>query len=134
MMDDTFLSELAETLYLRRDEARRIPYAARKTESLKPRPHECHANVDRWVAAYEGTKAVRGWLVFDYALSAFPLVRFQAHSVIEEDGRLIDITPAGGRGAPFLRHPDGNEMFDLTVSKRQLVCVTHKVRWGGLPS
>lgn len=128
MMDDTFLSELAEMLYLRRDEARRIPYAARKTEAFEPRPHECHANVDRWVADHAATKAVRGWLVYDYALSAFSVVRFQAHSVIEEDGLLLDITPAGGRGAPFLRHPDGNEMFDLTVSKRQLVSVTHKIR------
>lgn len=71
---------------------------------------------------HAGTKAVRDWLVYDYA-------RFQVHSVIEEDGRLVDITPAGGtRRALFLRHPDGNEMFDLIVSRRRLISITHKVK------
>lgn len=130
MTEDAFLIGLAEELYRHREEAKPVRFGTRKTESFEPRPHECHSNVDRWVsAAHAGTKAVRGWLVYDCALSAFPMVRFQAHSVIEEDGRLVDITPAGGtRRALFLRHPDGNEMFDLIVSRRRLISITHKVK------
>lgn len=69
-----------------------------------------------------------GWLVFDYPLASCPVVRFQAHSVIEENGRLIDITPReGGKKLLFLPHPDGNDLFVLTLSKRQLTSVSYKL-------
>lgn len=128
MTDDSFLMELAEELYSKRADARVVRYEARQAADFEAYPHECHGNVDRWVASHPGSGCVRGWLIYDYALSAFPMVRFQAHSVLEENGRLVDITPVEVRERhPFLRHPDGNEMFDLLVSRRGLVSVTHRL-------
>lgn len=95
-----------------------------------PLPHECHRNAEAWVALHPAHRVVRGWLVYDYSLSAVPMMRFQAHSVVEDDeGQLIDVTPHEARGpTPFLRHPDGNEMFDLVVSKREIISISHRLR------
>ncbi len=129
MGNEAFFDELAASLYACRDQARVVPFAARQSLTVKPQPHECHGNVDGWVAEHPECAAVRGWFIYDYALSAVPVVRFQAHSVLEENGRLVDITPNEARKRPpFLPHPDGNEMFDLAVSKRRIISVTHKLR------
>jgi hypothetical protein len=119
---DTFLMELAAELFAARDRAvfvKCIPAA----DAL---PHECHGNADRRAKANPGCESVRGWLVYDEGDRG--VVRFMAHSVVREAGVLIDITPSGAAGiVPFLAHPDGNEMFDLIVSRRAVVMVVHRV-------
>lgn len=131
MAEDGFLEELAAMLFAHNAEAQAVGYAPRDSSAFQAKPHECHSNVDRWVAEHPECAVVRGWLIYDYTLGVHPVVRFQAHSVLEENGRLVDITPNEARQRPpFLRHPEGNEMFDLTVSKRRIVSVTHRLRPG----
>lgn len=128
MKEDDFLEELAATLFAHSGNAQVVGFDPRNSKSFTALPHECHGNVDRWAAAHPESEVVRGWLVYAYTLSAFPMVRFQAHSVLEEKGQLVDITPSdAGRRPPFIRHPDGNEMFDLMLSKRGIVSLTHKL-------
>lgn len=122
MADDTFLTELAAELYAARNSAA-VVECIPVDEAL---PHECHSNADRRVKAIPGCEAVRGWLVYDE--SERGVVRFMAHSVVRERGVLIDITPSGAAGmVPFLAHPEGNEMFDLIVSRRAVVMVVHRI-------
>lgn len=129
-MSGDYLQELAGELYSLRNRAVTVRPLTRKVAGFKPLAHECHANAEAWVALHPHSQIVRGWLLYDYQLSAFPMVRFQAHSVVEDsDGRLFDVTPREGSGSlPFLRHPDGNEMFDLIVSRHEIVSISHRLR------
>lgn len=128
MNDANFNSILAAELYAHFGAATKVRFWKRGTPTFAPQAHDCHENVDRWCALHPHCKPVRGWLVFDYPLARYPVIRFQAHSVIEENGRLLDITPReGSKELLFLPHPDGNEMFVLTLAKRQISSVTHKL-------
>jgi hypothetical protein len=124
MKDDTFLTDLAGELYAARATAAPVKRCAR--QGMKA--HDCHANVDRWVKGHPACEGVRGWLVYEDTEAR--VVRFQAHSVIRENGILVDITPTEAKGmAPFMPHPDGNEMFDLILSRRAVVMVAHRAAW-----
>lgn len=129
MNDADFNGTLAAELHAHLGSARTVRYVRRESRSFTPQPHDCHENVDQWCALHPQCAPVRGWLVFDYPLARYPVVRFQAHSVVEENGRLLDITPReGSKELLFLPHPDGNEMFVLTLARRQIGSVTHKLR------
>lgn len=130
MLADDYLAELAADLHRFRAGAMLMRPYRRRVKGFDPHPHECHSNAEAWVALHPQHRVVRGWVVFDYQLSAIPMVRFQAHSVVEDaDGRLIDVTPReGSRPLPFLLHPDGNEMFELVVSRREIVSISHRLK------
>jgi hypothetical protein len=90
------------------------------------RQHHCHTNADRFVAANEGYRVVRGWLFFDFRAAALmglePTVRFTAHSLVEStSGERYEITPSpASQCYPFIEHPFGNEDFDRLVQDRQI--------------
>jgi hypothetical protein len=63
-----------------------------------PEAHQCHPNVDAFVAANPDHRAIRGWLkITDFTL--------QQHSVVSgPGGELFDITPLSHR-FEFFAHP-----------------------------
>jgi hypothetical protein len=70
-------------------------------------PSRCHENVDRWVLEHPHDSAVRGWaIISSWPSSCF----FAAHSVVESNIGLIDITP---QDYPvwFLRHEGEESIF-----------------------
>jgi hypothetical protein len=79
-----------------------------------PKPAECHKNVDHWTAQprHRHLKVVRGWLT--WGKDASGLCMLTAHSVVEENGKLKDITPVDSDTPPswFVRHAGAKESFD----------------------
>lgn len=75
--------------------------------------NDCHRNVDCWVENYPETMAVRGWLFWPPNLAG--QYTFMAHSVLDENGQLVDITPLDPNtpreGLVFLRHLGTEEDF-----------------------
>lgn len=127
---DSELIELGKALYESRQEAVEVPFEPRRSKDWAPAEGQCHYNVDYWVLAHPGTRAVRGWLVFDFettSMGLMPLVRFTAHSVVEDaDGRLVDITPSNAsQRYPFLRHLGSDDQFEQLVTTRMLVHLDH---------
>ncbi|WP_157158015.1 hypothetical protein [Bradyrhizobium genomosp. III] len=92
----------------------------------KAKEHDCHRNVDLFVSQNAGHRTVRGWLIFDFRnlflLGLQPIVRFTAHSLIEnEQGQKIDITPSrASQPYPFIEHPFGETDFMSLVDGRQI--------------
>jgi hypothetical protein len=76
--------------------------------------NDCHGNVDRWIESHPGTKVVRGWLF--WPPDAAGRYRFIAHSVVDENGDLVDITPIDPntlrQGLRFLRHEGTEKDFE----------------------
>jgi hypothetical protein len=53
--------------------------------------NDCHRNVDCWVENFPESKAVRGWLF--WPPNGAGQYTFMAHSVVDENGHLVDLTP-----------------------------------------
>jgi hypothetical protein len=86
---------------------RRVSFA-----DWQPEPAKCHENVDFWVAHNQTLKAVRGWMVTTSVGSDRCV--YEAHSVIEDEGALYDITlrdDVACERIPFLRHLGSEEEF-----------------------
>jgi hypothetical protein len=120
------LQALAESLYARRVEAIVVPFAERSIGDWKPAENHCHRNVDWWVLSHPESRAIRGWLIFDFfktSMGLLPFVRFTAHSLVEdEDGTLHDITPSGAsKRYPFIRHQGDEKEFISLVEEHQLI-------------
>lgn len=96
-------AEVANELYRRRDEAIFVRQEQVWVGDWTPDLARCHDNVDKWIAAHSGDKAVRGWLILDISGGANFAFYFNAHSVVEQDHTLIDITPSEPP-CRFLRH------------------------------
>jgi len=87
-----------------------------------PCARECHANAARWAGLKPGRKVVRGWLISgEFGAGGY---QFDAHSVGEENGMLIDITPRDTIPGSFspqesprlsLRHQGSSEFFDALL-------------------
>ena len=77
--------------------------------------NDCHPNVDRYIEKHRGSKAVRGWM-FCPCTSAGRYT-FIAHSVVEENDQLFDITPLDPNtpreGLVFLRHLGSEDDFSV---------------------
>jgi hypothetical protein len=90
-----------------------VPFRAVTREVWTPKKNECHKNVDYWVEHYPGVKAVRGWLF--WGPNEAQQFNLMAHSVIEEGGTLVDITPIDQNtpreGLRFLPHLGTEEEF-----------------------
>lgn len=100
------------SLHSRLHEAEHMQRRRVEFEGWKPEPAKCHENVDFWVSLNPNMKAVHGWMV----ISRYPDGRciYNAHSVIEEDGALYDITlreDVACEYIPFLRHVGIDEEF-----------------------
>jgi hypothetical protein len=98
------------TLYSRFDDALKLDGRDASTPDWEPRTADCHNNVDYCVARDSSLRAVRGWFAQPLADGG---CRFVAHSVLEDYGRLIDITPINEETRPkFLPHIGTQEEFD----------------------
>jgi len=78
-----------------------------------PAPSKCHEDVDHWVRHHPECNAVRGWMFWPPGETG--RCRFMAHSGIEENGVLVDITPIGPNmirvALVFLRHSGKEDDF-----------------------
>jgi hypothetical protein len=107
-MDAEQQKALAQQLYDRRREGVPVSFEKVSLGDREPERGKCHDNVDAWVVLHPADSAVRGWLVED--AEAFGFVKFVAHSVVERDGKLIDITYPDG-GYAFIRHIGETDEF-----------------------
>ena len=100
------------SLQSRLDEASRVPFKAVSIAEWLPLPSQCHKNVDYWIAGRLKSRRVRGWLTWgkDEAGSCL----FIAHSIVDDNGILYDITPIDSNTPPliFLKHIGSREAFD----------------------
>jgi hypothetical protein len=98
-------------------EAVEMPFEG--TPGFEPRATYCHDNANDWAARDANRKAVRGWYILLLGSGSY---MFIAHSVIEEAGRLYDITPSDPRPTKFLTHEGTQDEFDAL-----------KIEWSGNP-
>jgi hypothetical protein len=100
------------SLQTRIDEATLVPFRAVSVADWKPKPAECHKNVDCWNVGHENRARVRGWLT--WGNDEFGSCHLIAHSVVDENAVLYDITPIDPNTPPpmFLRHIGEQESFD----------------------
>jgi hypothetical protein len=96
-----------------------VPFKVVGDGEWKPKSTFCHLNADHWESLEPGRKAVRGWLIWgpDPAGGC----TFGAHSVVEENGELYDITPHDCPSVDpepprlFLRHKGEKCVFDAML-------------------
>ena len=103
-------------LYQHLNEAKPVPVVSVAIDDWKPIPRFCHENVDRYTEHQPSRSAVRGWVIDGTdGCEGYLLI---AHSVVEENNKLYDITPQDGEtpGPPnprwFIQHPGTKETFD----------------------
>jgi hypothetical protein len=101
------------------NEAVVVPFVRVRDRDWEPKSTLCHPNADHWAGLKQGRRAVRGWIVDGSDGMGGHL--FKAHSVVEEDGKLFDITPSDRfpddppKPEParlFLRHEGEKRAFD----------------------
>jgi hypothetical protein len=106
---DTYFRELLK----RERKAVRVPFKAVSHGEFSPKKNDCHNNVDYWVTHHPQATAVRGWLFWGPDTAG--RYNMMAHSMLEEAGTLVDITPIDENtpreGLRFLRHPGSEEEF-----------------------
>ena len=100
-------------LFQRVKVATKVPFREVRLNGWEPKMNDCHANVDYWIQHHPETKAVRGWLFWE--LDEVGQCLFMTHSVVEENGSLVDITPIDQNtpcdGLLFLQHVGTEEEF-----------------------
>lgn len=96
-------------------QAVKVPFCKAQLDGWEPAPGKCHENVDHWVRHHPECAGVRGWIFWPRDESG--RCRFMAHSVVEENGKLLDITPIDPNTPRetlvFLRHLGTEEEFNL---------------------
>jgi hypothetical protein len=107
---NSYFRELIE----REGDAAKVPFREVSYGDWSPKKNNCHDNVDYWVTHHPGIKAVRGWLFWGPGSDGRYTI--MAHSVVEEAGALVDITPIDEstprEGLQFLEHIGTDEGFD----------------------
>jgi hypothetical protein len=90
-----------------------VPFREVQLNGGEPRLNDCHRNVDCWIKNHPEAKAVRGWLFWPQ--NGAGQCTFMAHSVVDENGELVDITPLDPNtpreGLVFLKHVGTEEDF-----------------------
>jgi hypothetical protein len=108
-MYDTYFRDLLE----REGEAVKIPFRAVTHGEWEPKKNDCHNNVDYWIMHHREASAVRGWLFWGPGEDG--RYNIMAHSVVDEAGVLVDITPIGEntsrQALRFLRHGGTEDAF-----------------------
>ena len=105
--------EYFRCLHARLDEAIKVSFRAVRFANWKPELNKCHDNVDYWIKHHAGAGPVRGWVF--WPPDGEGRCTFMAHSIVDERGELVDITPID-RNTPreslfFLAHPGTEEEF-----------------------
>lgn len=100
------------SLQSRIDEAKHVPFREVSMAEWQPKPAHCHENVDWWVAGRQNRTRIRGWLT--WGNDEYGSCLLVAHSVVDDDGVLYDITPIDPYTPPptFLRHLGDKTSFD----------------------
>jgi hypothetical protein len=110
----TDYSEYFRQLYHRVETAVSVPFREVSIEGWLPALNKCHDNVDHWVRFHPECKAVRGWIFWPKV--SLGRSTFRAHSVVEKNGVLFDVTPIDKNtpreGLLFLTHLGGEEEFE----------------------
>ena len=84
-----------------------VPFRQVRLKEGEPIAHNCHVNVDRWVAENPADRPIRGWLVASNLSGAV----LDKHSVVcGGDGTWFDITPLNSP-TPFVAHPGTEAEF-----------------------
>ncbi len=106
---DRYFRELLE----RESEATKVPYRSVAAHEWNPEKNDCHHNVDYWVTRHSELRAVSGWLF--WGPGGDGRYNLMAHSVVDEAGALVDITPIDEntprQALRFLRHQGSEEEF-----------------------
>jgi len=93
--------------------AAKVPFREVRLDGWEPKMNDCHGNVDFWVQHHPETKPVRGWLFWSANEAGQHL--FMAHSVLDENSQLADITPLDPNtprgGLLFLKHEGTEQEF-----------------------
>ena len=103
-------------LYSRRSTARPMKHRAVATAEWSPKRNQCHKNVDYCVSLYPHLKAIRGWMIVPE--DECGRCWLDAHSVIEDEGELYDITLSGQAECDckeFLQHVGDPQEFWAVV-------------------
>lgn len=100
------------SLQSRIGQARNVPFREVGVEKWQPESAQCHKNVDFWIARHGNCTRVPGWLT--WGNDEYGSCHLVAHSVVDDDGVLYDITPIDPNTPPplFLRHIGGEAAFD----------------------
>jgi hypothetical protein len=96
-----------------------VPFREVQLNGCEIKLNDCHGNVDRWVKNHPEAKAVRGWLF--WPSDGVGRYTFMAHSVVDENGQLVDITPLDPNtpreGLVFLKHLGTEEDFSAMKTR-----------------
>ena len=95
-------------------------------DGWSPEASKCHENVDYWVKLNPHLKAVRGWMIVTEDESGRCI--YEAHSVVEADGKLYDITlpnQAACVGIRFVRHRGTKDEFFEVLDNNRRSSVTY---------
>lgn len=112
------LAKYAQALYARKHECQLVPKQIIHLDEWQPVQNQCHSNVLILETYGKGYSAVHGWLYIDYDGKA-DFVRFVAHSVlINQQGKLIDVTPAftGSEHYPFISANVSNIEYEAILN------------------
>ena len=119
---NSFIGSYFAALHSRRHTAVSMHHRSVATDSWKPKPSQCHANVDCWVGLNPPLRAVRGWMIVSEDQTG--RCCFDAHSVVGDGDEFFDITLVEAACAyiRFLPHIGREEVFwAVEKSHRQVV-------------
>jgi hypothetical protein len=107
--------EYFAALHARRHGALPIRHRDVSVPGWSPQQNKCHDNVDFWVKLNPHLRPVRGWMVLSEDASGHCL--YEAHSIIEDNGELYDISIPGllCHGIRFLKHSGSEEDFQAIL-------------------
>lgn len=92
-----------------------VPFRKVKLNGREIKLNDCHGNLDAWVKNQPETRPVRVWLF--WPPNEAGQYTFMAHSVVDENGQLVDITPLDPNtpreGLVFLKHPGTEKDFSV---------------------
>ena len=111
------LAKYAQSLFARRHEGVLVKQQTIHLEQWQPTQNHCHANAMILETYGEGFSALHGWLYLDFEGHA-DFVRFVAHSVVmNNQGELLDITPAAGVAHyPFITAGISNTEYETVLN------------------
>lgn len=115
------LVNYAASLYARLHERQWVTREIIKLDGWQPLKNQCHANTIILETYGQGFTAVHGWLYLDYDGKA-DFVRFVAHSVVmNQQGRLLDVTPAADETTQFPFITSGLSSVDYEATLDALI-------------